>query len=263
MMFDRDPLAAPVDELIKAGRDGLFALPKAVEAAATREAELRAKAQSLTTVERGQVGVLIERLSDELAAGSDAGDIAATIAKAETAERRVDIEQRVYVTAHAKAQRLKIATVVEAAPTIMRALQAGFEELLDKVRSLTELRGLPVDDAEAFLDTKDPARRAVIALRRARDRFDAIVNARRQLQMVTRAPQRDTEGLFSVLRDPKGVFGDRWRGRHLTAARPWPKGRLAYLVWLAEQDAWLPDADQQDSAAEALAHESRQPVGSR
>lgn len=267
-MFERDPERSTCDALLNLAEQGVFPLPAAVEHVATIEADLRAKMQAAMTIERGQVGALIESISDELAAGKQPDDIAGAIAEAHSAEQLLDMEQRVWIRAHSKAQTGLIASVKANAAEIHRSLSRVFDDLLGKVRLLEpELRGRDLTNAALFVETKDSARKSYIALTRAADSYDSIIESRGYVRRLTGWPQHDTEGMFSVLQDPRGVYGDRWAGRYQSKSKVWPTERLSYVLWLSTQDSWLPTVAEQDAAYQAMVDESRrggrQAVGTR
>lgn len=241
-----------IESATAAGATVPAAITKAIAVEATiaqRQDETR---QALVDV---SPGAITTALADELLEAASREGIPATfgarIADAETRQRILTIEDNVLENVRNLAS-VKVMKAMRAHRDIIYSehLRPVFISILDDVRALAPaLRGVPVSDAEAVLRAAPKARDAATRVRDLAARFEALARSRRTLAELLGGPIVDTTGLFSQMRRPDEVWGRAWRGRHLAAGPPWPREPLAYLVWLADQDAWLPTPDEQDAAA--------------
>lgn len=94
----------------------------------------------------------------------------------------------------------------------------------------------------------------------------ALRRAERHLRAICGQPVYGESDACWLWEDPRAVWGPGWRVRRTAKVQPWPETPVGFLLWAVTEaplPLWLPSAQQQDVAGEALVAAEKGAVAGR
>ena len=245
----RDPAFARTRTLFTGHAAGAFTLPdELVDARRRADALLdRLRDPGIAPKLPATRGRYLEELHAAVDAGAELPD-PLVLRQAAEHDRGLDELRRILGDEAEHAQTVVVGIVQRlAVPVLARHLRPALEETIDAARKAADALGGRLPSPDAAVSASAPERKAYLELDGLAARYRAIRDAQRIAADLTDGPRFDDRGLFGEFRNLPAVWTE-WANPR--AAKPWPAGDRARLVWIVTSgvEPWLPTPADQDAA---------------